>query len=267
MAIMTHPAPTVLVGAPVHNRAWILPAYLEALARLDYPADRLSFAFVVNDSTDESLAILRRFQSRGGYRRIEVVELRTGLPPDRRWRRAELGVYRRLALARNRLLAMLRDERFLFSVDTDILVPPDALARLLANDRDVCAALVYNDARNLYPNAMCDVGGRLVHCFHFPPDRPFRVAVTGAVYLLSARVCRVARYDDHPLGEDVPFCQAARAVGFELWLDPRVRCRHVMHPSWLTADPSASPPAPVKPAPGPTPPGWSGPSAAPPPGP
>lgn len=225
-----------MIGAPVHQRAWILPAYLERLLALDYPPHLTSLAFVVNDSSDRSREILEKFGKDHGsrYRRITITTKNLGYPMDVRSNRHRDGIYYRLVQVRNRLLDELGDEDCFLSVDTDVLVEPDLLRALMANGKDICSALIFNDRHNRFPNIMkVSPRGKLVHYRDFPGATLFPVAVTGAVYLMTADVARNVRYAYHRQGEDVAFCLEAAARGYGIWCDSRLRPRHVMYPDQL----------------------------------
>lgn len=229
---MRHGQPRILIGAPVHQRDWILPVYLKRLEELEYPEDLLSFAFVINDSTDESKAILKAWKEENSsrYRQVHLAEKNLGFPPDLRSNRHRDGIFYRLVQARNALLDLLTDEDYLFSIDTDILVQKHTLNWLLANQRDLCSALIFNDRRRRFPNIMkVSEKGNLVHYRDFPRKQLFPVAVTGAVFLASRNLARSTRYSFHPQGEDVAFCLEARRQGYQLWCDSRIRPRHVMY--------------------------------------
>ena len=224
--------PQIMIGAPVHQRAWILPVYLRHLENLDYPPEQISLGFVVNDSTDSSLAILEEWKQREGprYGRVEIVVKNLGFPQDVRSNRHRDRIFTRLAQVRNALLSLAQKEDYLFSVDTDILVGPDTLSRFLANDKDYCSALIFNDRQQRFPNIMKLTGsGQLTHYRDFPANSLFPVAVTGAVFMAPNQVITQCRYSHHPQGEDVAFCMEARARGFEIWCDSRIRPRHVMY--------------------------------------
>ncbi len=59
---------------PVHNEARVLPAKLDNLAALDYPADRLQVIFVSDGSTDTTMDLLRAAQTRLAFR-MTLVDL------------------------------------------------------------------------------------------------------------------------------------------------------------------------------------------------
>ncbi|HEY3363540.1 MAG TPA: glycosyltransferase [Symbiobacteriaceae bacterium] len=239
--------PVVAVGCPVRNRAWILPRYLEALSRLAYPGTQLRFGFIVNDSTDATEAIVRAWDRRP---HVDVINL--GYPS---WRREAGYSLANLALLRNRFSewALATGARYLFSVDSDILVPPDALGRLLAAQKPVVSMLVCNTPqdpppplrgnrlkpeppprvrppRPAYNILYRDAAGAAVH-YHetYPKDALFEVDVTGAAYLIDRQVFEAGvRYAYHPQGEDMAFCLAAKRQGFGVWCDSRITGAHIM---------------------------------------
>ena len=100
---------------PIYNRAWSLPAVLDAIRKLDYPKDKIRIIFVDNKSTDETLLILRDFkkQMESAYERVVIVLERCNIPE-----------------ARNICVTKSVGEYILF-IDSDIIAPPNAVRRLL----------------------------------------------------------------------------------------------------------------------------------------
>ncbi len=246
----------VLLAAPVRNRAWVLPAYLEALAALRIPQGvQLSALFVLNGSKDKSGEMLARFQSAMAERMpVEIAE-HPDAPPAHEGRRHDdrQRIYAYLAGLRNTLAerALSGGYDYLFSVDSDILLPADALEQLLAAERDAIAAVIYNDEYWSFPpeyrqtnmlmrSDMAGPRGESVyeHMRGFPADQVFEVDLTGACILIARHVLKAGvRYADHHFGEDTPFCEAARAQGFRLWGHGGVLARHMMsHRAWLAEE-------------------------------
>lgn len=221
--------PLVLIGCPVRNRARVLPAYLASLEALDYPPDRLRFAFVLNDSVDASEAMLRAFARQ---RPTALLHRDLGFP---RWQRGHYS-YANLALLRNLLIeeALRSGADYLFSVDSDVLPPPHALRRLLDASRAIVGARVPNDlhlpGEHWRCNFLCaDERGRLRHPRTFPPDALLPVDVVGAAVLIARPVLEAGcRYAPAPTGEDEGFCRQAKAAGFQPWVDTGLVCRHMM---------------------------------------
>lgn len=134
----------IMIGCPVRDRAWILPSYLENLRRLDYPFDYLNYCFVINDCTDSTPELLTSF-ARERPDKVNLVVQNLG---NRRSRNHRRGYYSfsDLAWLRNTLLtAFLKSNcDYLFSVDSDILVPPLSLSCLLEDNCAIVSALVCN---------------------------------------------------------------------------------------------------------------------------
>jgi glycosyltransferase involved in cell wall biosynthesis len=109
----------VMIGCPVRNRAWILPAYLQSLEALDYPRERIIYCFIVNDCEDSTPDILGNFAHKYPGQ-VYLVENNGGNTPHQRGQYS----FKRLAYLRNLLLMefLRSDCEYLFSVDSDILV-------------------------------------------------------------------------------------------------------------------------------------------------
>ncbi|MCX7883678.1 MAG: glycosyltransferase [Caloramator sp.] len=225
----------IMIGCPVHNREWILPYYLRHVYEIDYPKDKVTLCFVVNDSKDKTLDMLIEFKKKYNkqYRNIIIKEINFNMPEDNRQNRVEKKIYDRIAKVRNEFLGCLCDEDYVFSIDSDILVPKNSLKRLLSHKKDIVSALVYNDRNNVYPNILNIKNGKIVHYFDFPKESLFQVDITGAVYLIKGEICKKVKYEYHKLGEDVPFCLNAKKLGYKIWCDSSIICRHIMYPSML----------------------------------
>jgi glycosyltransferase involved in cell wall biosynthesis len=228
----------IVTGCIVRNRAWILPEYLAALAAVDF--DEKEYIFLENDSTDDTLRLIDAFM------RQKIAENRRlwlGLnyrlnPPGHR--RHEYGVngYERMAGLRNLFLYMFlcTDADYLLSIDSDIIVPPDIVSKLLplAHDYGIAAAAIANipgenpDGRTP-GNFMIETAAGMIHPPQYPVAGNMEVAVTGAVYLIPRWVVEAGtRYGAHPQGEDVPFCIMARQKGCRLVVSFDVHCEHRM---------------------------------------
>lgn len=214
----------------MRNRAWILPQYLGALERLDYPPERLRFAFVINDCTDTTADLLSAFATK---RPTRLLHHDLHHPA---WRRGWYS-YHNLALLRNLLLEELLagQERYLLAVDSDILVPPHTLRQLLQAEREIVAACVPNDGHLDGSGRRCNflryhaAGGRPVHVSDYVPGDLIEVDVAGAAILINRAVVEEgARYQAGFGGEDEGFCRAARARGFRIWADTGLLCDHRM---------------------------------------
>jgi len=227
--------PTVMVGAPVRDRAWILPTYLEHIYNLNYDKKKIILCFVINDSRDASESIINKWLAEYGeeYSSTIVVHCNQGQIPDERTHYVREKIYHTLSIVRNKFLdtALRSRADYLFSVDSDILVQPETLNELLKSDKDIVAAQIWNDASKRYPNIlMKNKAGTIRHYFDFPKNSLFKCDVTGAVYLISRRVLEAGvRYGYHRQGEDITFCEDAKAKRFTIWANTSVCCDHIMN--------------------------------------
>lgn len=220
----------ILIACPIRNRAWILLDYLQGLYNLDYPKDKIAFHFILNDSSDKSKEILQDWKEvvEKEYRYVHISEVNFGYPPD--WgedrKNNKLNrvskTYKTLSVLRNLILDsawldMKAD--YLFSVDSDILVNPDVLNKLIETEKDIVAALVRNgkNAYNFLPRIPCI------------PDRIFEVDTIGAVILIARKVFenKKIRYSVERTGEDEGFCLTAKRQGFNSYVLPELQ-RHIM---------------------------------------
>ncbi|MEW6323816.1 MAG: glycosyltransferase [Nitrospirota bacterium] len=64
------PRPTVTIIMPVYNEERFLPSCLDSILAQDYPADRLEVVIIDGGSTDNSRAIIRRYQQRAPHIRL-----------------------------------------------------------------------------------------------------------------------------------------------------------------------------------------------------
>lgn len=131
---------------------------------------------------------------------------------------------------------------YLFCVDSDIVLPPDALAKLIAADKDVVSGLyiqrkpghhileIYEDAPN---------GGTQNAKWENLKGRGL-VEIAGCGFgcvLVKGNVLRTMPYPhfvyksalDHAFtfSEDVYFCLEARKHGFKIWADTSLLCEHI----------------------------------------
>ncbi|HEY3368241.1 MAG TPA: glycosyltransferase [Symbiobacteriaceae bacterium] len=212
----------------MRDRAWVLPRFINHVTRMDLTDIQLETLFIANDCTDDSVQLL----SDAGF----AVEVYNDLPT-----RTESSVrghysYSHLATLRNLLIDhfLKTDNDYLFSVDTDVLVPPDGLCRLLNHRRDVCSMLLCNQAGPRGQRAhnimrLDPITRWYRHILKWPAGSLIQVDVTGAVYLIHRSVLeRGVRYAAASGGEDYFFCHSAQKAGCSLWCDTALTPVHVM---------------------------------------
>jgi cellulose synthase/poly-beta-1,6-N-acetylglucosamine synthase-like glycosyltransferase len=141
----------VLILTPLKNAQAYLPRYFELIDRLSYPKDLITVAFLVSDTTDETVSMLKEkadeFLNRQDptqrYHEIAIYEkdFNFQLPEDKR-HTFELQPLRRSFMARSRnylLTAALREyHSWVLWLDVDVVEYPDTILEDLQSvDEDV----------------------------------------------------------------------------------------------------------------------------------
>lgn len=206
----------VMIGAPVRNRAWVLPRFIEGIKKnMDVPHET---HFIVNDCTDETENILLRAGMKVHH--FDLLGMKT--PTELRGTYS----YTNLAFLRNKLLeAFLESDcTHLFSCDTDIVIPEGSLRQLVEADKDIISMIIKNHPKIRAHNIL----NNYRHIQEDIEEGVIPVDITGAVYLIKREVIEAGvRYGHNRQGEDVYFCDEARKKGFGLHCDTRLQPIHV----------------------------------------
>lgn len=222
----------ILIGCPVRNRAWVLPRYLQALKNLDYNHYNIEYCFIVNDSTDNTLEIIKEFRN-DIFSPVKIIIC--NLQGNTGHQRGYYSFFH-LAILRNILLDELlkSDCEYLLSVDSDIILPPNAIKSLREVNGDIVSALVCNGHeigdKRVYNILNRKPDGRYEHIRDFPPNQIFEVDCTGAAYLIKREVIEKyrVRYSAARGSEDIGFCEDAKAKGRKIYCNPQIEARHEM---------------------------------------
>lgn len=254
MSNTTLTQPIVTVACPIRNRAAYLPHYLSAILKQTFPKKLTNLIFILNNSTDDSEKILYNFQNKykDEYNKINIYTYNNiNAPEDIRDPMHRAKVYPMLANLRNIISDKTKTE-WLFSVDSDIMLLPDTLEKLLTqaqqNDYKMLSALicnghVYADTLNkqaqfavdkvkptFYSNIMWhDANNNLIHVPKRYWNGILEVHMTGAVCLYHRDVFKKARFKDHPMGEDIPFSEDVLKLGYKIYCDCDIQLPHCMN--------------------------------------
>lgn len=137
----------------------------------------------------------------------------------------------------------------LFFIDADLGWPADAVARLIAHDKDVVGGAypIKNDARHYPVVCESEVQGGLIKASGLPggfmcikrkvieslaDTVPHYKKAMGNRFLDVPAVFARAFVGDQMIGEDFMFCRRAADAGFELWLDPDINFSHNGAKAW-----------------------------------
>ena len=126
-------------------------------------------------------------------------------------------------------------------IDSDVLPRPRTLERLMSHDKDIVSGVVpicqqgkfkwniYRDSMDAMP---IDLSGKNFGL----PDNLFKVKAVGfGVVLIKTGVFDSIEWPFwrslykpglRTVGEDIYFCKKAKEAGFDIWVDPMVKCNH-----------------------------------------
>ena len=251
---------TVIIAIPVRNAAQTLDALLERIDALDFPPERLSIAFLVGNSTDDSLSRLKDYleNSKSRFRRTTLLEREYAASEQGpRWSVGNQRKRRsRIAQVRNELLSeALADEDWVLWIDADIIdFPPNILKRMLAERARVVHpdSVRHDDGKSFDQNAWISIDEPKDHQWikhvrdglYQPPPHHLRLylhdlrylprvrleSVGGTMLLVDANIHRAGiAFPDQPyrrLIETEAFAAMARRFGVEIVGLPQVQIRH-----------------------------------------
>jgi len=196
--------PLVTIGMPTFNREWSLPRVLESMINLDYDKTRMRICFVDNESTDATMKIIEEFRAEHGpeYESVVVVVAKSNI-----------------SKARNVAFEKATGTDYIFLLDSDILVKPDTIKRLLAifeADSKVGIASLPWDNSNARKRA-----GLLYNAFTAPAGPHPAYKVGNGCNIMSMRaVAEVGGFNERlRVHEDGEYCYRLRRKGFKIVCD------------------------------------------------
>lgn len=213
----------VLIGCPVRSREWVMSHWLmHSSLAADIAGVDIEYVFVMSKE-DPTLAVIEKNASAP----FHVLDSQERVERDERhWNHTR---YREMTRLRNWLLAEVRQREpdLFLSLDSDILLHPDALVYLLQSVEHFdavggkCWMTDTTDACSYI---------QLVnsHGFHRPDVRSvIPVDVIMAIKLMTPSALAVDYIFDSD-GEDVGWSRQATKAGLKLGFDGRVCSKHVM---------------------------------------
>jgi hypothetical protein len=221
----------LVVGCPVAHRSWILHAWFDAIEVSCTAAGvEPTYAFVV-DRDDPCIDILSR---RAPQACVELVDRSKGTDA-RQWNPQR---FTYMVEIRNRLLQTVRTlgaQGFL-SVDSDILVHPELVSRLL-DDLDQGYAAVGGKCFMTQTGRQFPSWARLGRSGSIQrtdSDGFFACDVIMAIKLMTPAAYHVD-YEFDLQGEDIGWSKACARQGLRLAWDGRVTSKHVLAPHMLAS--------------------------------
>lgn len=143
------------------------------------------------------------------------------------------------------------DADYLFMIDDDMLAPPDLFFKLAANDKDICAALAFTRNPDHKPVIYDVIEGNdpVTHqpyyinkfAMNYPRNTLVECDAVGfGAVLIKRKVIEAMKAPRFMgmmgCGEDITFCYKAKKLGFEVWMDTRIKLGHLGAPTIVTED-------------------------------
>lgn len=243
---------SILIGAPIYDRAWILPHWIKYIENQEYPKDNIGFVFELGPDDNETHDILWEWQnSRPEYKTFDAqiyMKVKHETHPDgmRIWSAEK---YYNMVTLRNNLLERatgLSDQfDYYFSLDSDIILEdPLTLKKLVEKaeedpERHVLSPLMYMTPHETnFPSAMSWVDGpgrraaRILE--RYKVNETFEADIVMAAVFMQHAVFTTARYQWHRQGEDLGFATVLSDLGFKSFGAWDIYCPHIMNKQMLS---------------------------------
>jgi cellulose synthase/poly-beta-1,6-N-acetylglucosamine synthase-like glycosyltransferase len=120
----------------------------------------------------------------------------------------------------------------LLFVDSDMVVPPDLLTRLIGHDKDIVSALAFRRTPGYEPCIFMECNEQDAKFYLDYPKGLTEIEGVGmACTLIKRKVFETVPepwfFPHKILGEDLSFCVRAREAGFKIYCDTTLICGHV----------------------------------------
>jgi hypothetical protein len=249
---MSDNTPKVWIGAPVAERAWILPRWFECLRK--QTLQPVGFIFIYSKSKDATWDVLREHCPEDAH----LIAKKTVLPyytreqrgsdPSDQWRAQHMSDLRN-SLRRE---FMGTDGEYLFSLDTDILLQDETTIQKLVQSIDPYVTDVVQPLVHLSPledqSAAYNAGWlgpgefdftqpwfRASHDQVLSMHSPITIEVPMAAVMMRRHVVGMTKYKAHECGEDIGFAQGLKKHKFVVKWRTDIKTRHVWGPQFMEA--------------------------------
>ena len=215
----------ILITAPLRQDRDIFEAYQDGLDRLEIPEGyEVSRFYVVNDCPEVVPAIRD-----AEYITVEIGEVYRKTAETHMW---TLALMAKMSDLRNMTIRKALDGGFDYwlSADTDLVLHPETLRRLVEADKDIVSEIFWTDG---WCNAW-DFDQYSAPREEWQKPGLYRCGMTGALMMAKRKVLeagvdytRIPNIKTSLKGEDRHFCVRAACAGFEMWVDTHCPAEHL----------------------------------------
>jgi hypothetical protein len=226
-------SPDIVVGCPLYRREWIIEDWFRHVEMAASLAELTPVYAFIADAEDPTVPLVIKLAREA--ERTCVIEKTTenlARSTERVWNTER---YARMVELRNTLLARVRKlaPKWFLSLDSDILLHPDAIIDMLAlagaDNYDAVGSKCYlTPVGKDFPNF--GFGPRGI--YRYESDQQFKVDYLMAIKLLGPRAYMID-YKPDLHGEDIGYSKAAKAVGLRFGWTGACPSKHIMSPEAL----------------------------------
>jgi GT2 family glycosyltransferase len=236
---------TVLVGSPIRQTPEVLLRFLASLERLTHASFEISFVFVDDNTDPASSELLTEFASMysESVRILPAVgEVDGGYVRDNGTHQWPNGATWKVAAFKDKILHDSETD-YVFLIDSDVLVHPDTIETLLADQKDVVSMVYWTSWQpnttpmpQVWESGHYDMSAEFMEQLRTPGV--YEVGGLGACTLISrAAIQAGASFREIKnlglWGEDRHFCVRAVVLGISLFVDTKQPAYHVYRDSDL----------------------------------
>lgn len=123
---------------------------------------------------------------------------------------------------------------YIFFMDSDMTFPPDALLKLMKQDKDIITGIYCYKSLPHSPviKILNEKEKRYARVWEYPRDKLFKVDGCGAGCLLVKKsvfenLASPWFVWKNEITEDFYFCRMATEKGYDIWVDGRIECGHI----------------------------------------
>jgi len=235
----------ILIGAPIYDRAWIIPHWFKAIEEQSgFNLSDIGFVFEAAPNDEETHELLFDWHSKHPEVACFDVEINTTQKhtkhqnDKRGWTKDR---YYHMVAFRNNLLdkAIGYDFDRYFSLDTDVLLEDKStLEKLYSFTSDPVAAsplMFMSQATRQHPSTMswAHRPGAVARRTDYPLGTTFKTDVIMAAKMMSKPVFQNVRYEWHRQGEDLGWSANCAKAGYDLYCLSDIYAPHIMSRNML----------------------------------